>query len=291
MEDYRAASLFQPSNLVKALEDTMDPSSGRSSHLMGSIIAIPHTISARTLAVLGYDFVMIDAQHTPIEAENLVRLIQTVSLASGGRTVPICRVPSAQSRLLTYALDAGAGGIIFPHIDTPEQAAEAVSKCRYAYSDGDRSLAPAVLVPGVTDVAPAESSHERVADNNIAVIIQIESPLAVANAESIATVSGVSALMLGAGDLRVAMRCPSRRLGDPENPEILDAIDRLVMVSRRHRKPLAVVSWKVSGATNTWLNDFQLLMVACDYLSVVKGQKDDLARMKEALAGMASFKN
>jgi 2-keto-3-deoxy-L-rhamnonate aldolase RhmA len=75
------------------------------------------------------------------------------------------------------AFKIGAGGIIFPHIDTPEQAAEAVTKCRYAYSGGDRSLAPAVLVPGATDVAPPGSSHELVADKNIAVIIQIESPV------------------------------------------------------------------------------------------------------------------
>lgn len=64
MEDYCAASLFQPSNLAKALEVTMDPSSGKSTHLLGTILSIPHTITARTLAVLGYDFVMIDAQHT-----------------------------------------------------------------------------------------------------------------------------------------------------------------------------------------------------------------------------------
>jgi 2-keto-3-deoxy-L-rhamnonate aldolase RhmA len=64
MDDYRAASLFQPSNLNKALEDTMDSSSRGSTHLLGTIVSIPHTISARTLAVLGYAFVMIDAQHT-----------------------------------------------------------------------------------------------------------------------------------------------------------------------------------------------------------------------------------
>ncbi|GIK03903.1 hypothetical protein Aspvir_007978 [Aspergillus viridinutans] len=291
MEDYRAASLFQPSNLAKALEDTMDPSSGRPTHLMGTFVSVPHTISARTLAVLGYDCVLIDAQHTPIEAENLVRLIQTVSLSSQGRTVPVCRVPSAQSDLLTYALDAGAGGIIFPHIDTPEQAAEAVSKCRYAYSDGDRSLAPAVLVPGVTDVAPPGSSHERVADKNIAVIIQIESPLALANADAIAAVPGVNALMLGAGDLRVAMRCPPRQVGDPEDPKILDAIERLVNVSRRHQKPLAVVTFKLSEKAKIWLKDFQLLVISSDYSSLVKGHKDDLARMRQTLAEVQGLKN
>ncbi|GFF51086.1 5-keto-4-deoxy-D-glucarate aldolase [Aspergillus udagawae] len=291
MEDYRAASLFQPSNLAKALADTMDPSSGRPIHLMGTFVSIPHTISARTLAVLGYDCVMIDAQHTPIDAENLVRLIQTVSLSSKGRTVPICRVPSAQSHLLTYALDAGAGGIIFPHIDTPEQAAEAVSKCRYAYSNGDRSLAPAVLVPGVTDGAPPGSSHERVADDNIAVIIQIESPLALDNADAIAAVPGVNALMLGAGDLRVAMRCPPRQVGDPEDPKILDAIERLVNVSRRHQKPLAVVTFKLSGKAKTWLNDFQLLIITSDYWSLVKGHKEDLACMRQTLAETQGLKN
>ncbi|KAH8424792.1 HpcH/HpaI aldolase family protein [Aspergillus melleus] len=291
MENYRAASLFQPSNLVKALEDTMKPAPDHPTHLMGTIISIPHTISARTVAVLDYDFVMIDAQHTPIGAENLVCLIQTVSLSSQGRTVPICRVPSAQSHLLTYALDAGAGGIVFPHIDTPEQAAEAVSKCRYAYSNGDRSLAPAVLVPGATDRAPPGSSHMHVADSHVALIMQIESPLAVANADAIAAVPGVSALMLGAGDLRVAMRCPPRQVGDSEHPKMLDAIDRLVSVSRRHSKPLAVVTCKLASTTNEWLKDFQLLMVTSDYLSVVKGHREDLVQMRRTLAEVHGLKN
>ncbi|KAJ5911068.1 HpcH/HpaI aldolase/citrate lyase family protein [Penicillium subrubescens] len=290
MERYRAASLFQPPSLVKALEDTMKLGPGHSTHLMGTIVSIPHTISARTLAVLGYDFVMIDAQHTPIEAENLVRLIQTVSLSSQGRTVPICRVPSTQSHLLTYALDAGAAGIIFPHIDTPEQAAEAVRKCRYAYSGGDRSLAPAVLVPGVTDIAPTGSSHAHVADDNLAVIIQIESPLALENADAIAAVPGVNALMLGAGDLRVAMRLP-QQLGVPEDPKLMEAIDRLVRVSRRHQKPLAVVTCKVANTTNEWLKDFQLLMLTSDYLSVVKGHKEDLAQMTKNIAELHGLRN
>jgi 2-keto-3-deoxy-L-rhamnonate aldolase RhmA len=64
MDSYIADSLFQPSNLAQAIRDTMDPSSGEASYLFGSILSIPHYISARTLAVLGHDFVMIDAQHT-----------------------------------------------------------------------------------------------------------------------------------------------------------------------------------------------------------------------------------
>lgn len=76
---------------------------------------------------------------------------------------------------LTWTVFTGAAGIIFPHIDTPEDAAIAVSKCRYAYSGGDRSLSPSALIAGVTDIAPPGKSHLHVADENIAVIVQIES--------------------------------------------------------------------------------------------------------------------
>ncbi|KAE8385960.1 Pyruvate/Phosphoenolpyruvate kinase-like domain-containing protein [Aspergillus alliaceus] len=231
MENYCAESLFQPSNLVKALENTTRPPPGYSIHLMGTIVSIPHIVSARTVAVLGYDFV-VDAQHTPTDGENLVGLNQIISLSSQGRTVPIHRIR----------------GTIFPHIDMPEQAAEAVSK------------SSAVLVPRVTGTTAMGLCHAHVVDNNIATIVQIESPLAPENADAIATVPGMKTLMLGAGNLRVAMH-------------------RLVSVSRRHWKPLAVVPY------------FQLLMLTSDHLSVVKGHKEDLAQMTKTIAEVHGLKN
>lgn len=63
MQSYRAASLFQPSNLAHALRQTMDPSTGPS-YLYGSVMAFPHIMVARTIAVMGMDFVMVDALHT-----------------------------------------------------------------------------------------------------------------------------------------------------------------------------------------------------------------------------------
>lgn len=115
--------------------------------------------------------------------------------------------------------------------------------------------------------------------------------LALDNADAIAAVPGVNGLMLGAGDLRVALRCPPRGAGDAEDQKILDAIDQLVKVSRRHQKPLAVVTCKVSGTSRTWLKDFQLLMLTSDYFSVVKGHKEALARMTETLAEVQELKN
>ncbi|PSN70279.1 macrophomate synthase [Corynespora cassiicola Philippines] len=266
MQQYRATSLFQPSNLAYAMRNTMDPSKGPS-HLFGSIMAFPHTMVARTIAVLGMDYVMVDALHTE------------------GRTVAIVRVPSAHSDLLTHALDAGAAGIVFPHIDTPEQAAEAVSKCRYATSGGDRSLSPCALVPGITDTAPHGSTHDRVADSHIAVICQIESQLALDNSDAICATQGVDCLMLGPGDLRLSLGLPARKFGERDDPRFLAAIDRLVAVKKRHQKPLMVVSFKVSAEQDSWLQNFNLLLSTADFVDVVKGHQNSLVTIKNILAG------
>jgi 2-keto-3-deoxy-L-rhamnonate aldolase RhmA len=110
------------------------------------------------------------------------------------------------------------------------------------------------------------------------------SQLALDNADAIASIPGVSSLMLGVGDLRVAMKLPSRAVDGKDEPILLDAIDRLVGVSRRHRMPLAVVAFKLSAASSAWLKDFQLLLTTADFLCVVKGHREDLARIKGALA-------
>jgi 4-hydroxy-2-oxoheptanedioate aldolase len=63
MEQHRATTLFQPSDLAHAMRKTMLPSNPPS-YLFGSIMAFPHTMVARTIAVLGMDYVMVDALHT-----------------------------------------------------------------------------------------------------------------------------------------------------------------------------------------------------------------------------------
>lgn len=63
MQPYRASSLFQPANLVRAIKQTMNPLTG-ASYLYGSALAFPCTIVALTIAVMGMDFVMVDALHS-----------------------------------------------------------------------------------------------------------------------------------------------------------------------------------------------------------------------------------
>ncbi|THC89026.1 hypothetical protein EYZ11_011532 [Aspergillus tanneri] len=283
LKHLRALSLFQPSNLAKAVADTMDEEGNTVSHLYGSIMALPHTVVARTTSVLGFDFIMLDALHTAVDTENLIQLVQTINLSSEGDTVAVVRVPSEHSDLITHALDAGAGGIVFPHIDTAEQAAEAVKKSRYASSGGERSLSPSALLQGITDIAPLGMTHTQVADAHIAVICQIESQTGLDNVEAIAATPGVNALMLGPGDLRLSLGLAPKKFSEQDDPKFLVAVDRLVEVSRKYRKPLMTVSFKVNAEKDTWIRSFGMLMTSADIVSVQKGHQAELKIMKQAI--------
>lgn len=87
------------------------------------------------------------------------------------------------------------------------------------------------------------------------------------------------------------MRLIPRQMGDPEDSRMMDAIDRLVSVSRRHWKPLAVVTCKVAITSNEWLKDFQLLMLTSDYSSIVKGHKEELMQMTKTIAELLGLRN
>lgn len=119
------------------------------------------------------------------------------------------------------------------------------------------------------------------------------SQLALSNAEAIASISGVNSLMLGPGDMRLALGLPSRRIDNNErdHPKFLAAIDQLISVSQRHRKPLMTVVFKVSAKEDTWVTKFNLLLATADFINVVKGHKADLDRTKKMVGDMLEAKN
>lgn len=255
-----------------------------SSHLFGCVVSFPHTSVVRTVAPLGYDMILIDAQHTAIDPENLVRLVQTANFCSEGSSLAVVRVPSVRSDLVTYALDAGAAGIVFPHIDDAKQAREAVRRCRYPPA-GERSLSPFSLTPRVTDSTICGSCFTDVANAHVAVVCQLESARAIANVDSIAAVPGVSALMLGPGDLRKDLSLP---LNGRNEPLFLDAVGEMIAASRRYLNPLMVTTFKASVREDRWLSAFSIHLAAADALSVTAGFQDSLRNIKADIVAARS---
>ncbi|KAL8926380.1 MAG: hypothetical protein Q9208_002923 [Pyrenodesmia sp. 3 TL-2023] len=180
-----------------------------------------------------------------------------------------------------------AAGIVFPHVETAKEARAVVARTKYSSFGGTRSLSPVAHIAGITDGAPPGRSHESVADEHIAVICQIESAVGIENADSIALTPGVSALMLGSGDLRLSLGVPwTPDGGDALNDSrFINAVTRLFEVSKTRKKALLGVSFKLPNGRGFegWIKKFGMVVVTADARSVVKGHLQDLKQAKDAL--------
>jgi 4-hydroxy-2-oxoheptanedioate aldolase len=153
--------------------------------------------TAEVIAAEGFDFVGLDVQHGLYGYESVVSAIRGVNTTSAASIV---RVPSLDLGFAGKILDAGANGIIFPVVETADDAAAAVKACRY-YPQGARSFGPvrAGLLFGRDPEVLAQLA---------VCIVMIETARAVDNVEQIVSVEGVDAVFIGPGDLAITYGMP-----------------------------------------------------------------------------------
>jgi 2-keto-3-deoxy-L-rhamnonate aldolase RhmA len=152
----------------------------------------------------GFDGFYIDAEHGIFSLREISDL--SLSATSNG-LISWVRVPEACVSLVGPILDAGATGIIFPHVSDAQEAAKAVQMCKYPPL-GKRSMA-ALSAASLYHKAPAQTlKQER--DDAVFVIAMIETALGVENAQGIANVPGVDALMMGPMDLSFELGVPGQ---------------------------------------------------------------------------------
>lgn len=163
--------------------------------LAGALVRMPCEEIVEMLAVAGHDYVLIDCEHGPAD---VLALRQHIALAQVHGLEVIVRVGEGERSFVLRALDAGASGILVPHVDTREQAGQAVAWCHYP-PIGERGFATYGRAGGYGTVPPAEHKA-RYADGTL-VLVMPESPLSATNAAEILGVPGVDGYMIGVADL------------------------------------------------------------------------------------------
>jgi 2-keto-3-deoxy-L-rhamnonate aldolase RhmA len=186
-----------------------------------------HIDVVQMLKVAGFDGFYIDAEHGMYSLRDISELCQ---MAHACGLTPWVRVHSATVGAIGPVLDAGALGIILPHVNNPQEAAQAVSLCRYPPL-GHRSMA-ALGPPSAYQRLPAKESF---AQRNAAVMVvaMIETQAGLDQAQAIAAVPGVDALMMGPMDLSLELGIP----GELRHPRILAAYDislKAAMAAGKH---------------------------------------------------------
>jgi 2-keto-3-deoxy-L-rhamnonate aldolase RhmA len=162
---------------------------------IGTWVKIPAMESMELVALAGFDFAVIDLEHSAMSIETAYRLIGTALFAG---VSPIVRVPGLDGGIAQRILDAGAEGIMVPHVDTPEEARDAAAAVRFPPL-GTRGVGGTSRA-GAWGALPREE-YLRYGQEEVALIAQIESGTAARNAGAIAAVEGVDAVLIGAADL------------------------------------------------------------------------------------------
>ena len=170
-------------------------------------------ISIEILAHCGYDWLLLDMEHSPNDLSEIVSQLQAMK---GGTATAIVRPPWNDMVTFKRLLDVGVQTLLVPYIQTEEEARNAVAYTRYP-PHGVRGYAG----------APRASNYGRIKDyahlnaKELCVLLQVETLQGLENLEAIANVEGVDGVFIGPGDLSAALG----HLGNPKHPEVLKVID------------------------------------------------------------------
>lgn len=180
----------------------------------------------KAMKTAGFDWLFIDMEHSTMDLDTAVQI--SVAAQSAG-IAPIVRVPGFQHFHASRVLDGGAQGIVVPHVDTVETAREMVANCKYPPL-GHRSVAGAQPVLGFETRSVAEATAE--VNAATALVVMLETPEAIANADAIAAVPGIDALLIGTNDLCMEMGIP----GEIGHPDVVEAYRTVVAACAAHGK-------------------------------------------------------
>ncbi len=164
---------------------------------IGTWVMSASPIVAEAVGSAGFDWGVLDMEHTPIDLMGLVQLLQAV-----GNTpmAPLVRVPWNDTVMVKRVLDAGAHSLLFPFIQNAEEARQAIAATRYA-PEGVRGMAGMSRASRFGTIP----NFFKQANAQVCAVLQLETLEAVANLEAIAAVPGVGALFMGPGDLSGSM--------------------------------------------------------------------------------------
>ncbi len=196
----------------------------RGEAVIGTFVSIGHPDVAEWLSRLGFDWLLLDTEHTVTGLQTLQVMMQGMN---GSQCVPLVRPQWNDSVAIKRVLDAGAYGVLVPWVNTREQAESAVSACKYP-PVGLRGFGPRRA--GMFD-----PDYFATANAEVMVTVQIETTEALKNLDDIMAVPGIDACYIGPWDLSVSLG-----FGVPPDwnePRYIEAIDRVLAVAERHGKP------------------------------------------------------
>lgn len=238
----------------------------RGDPLHGMILTLDSPEVVEMLSAVGFDWFFIDGEHAPLSPAVLQRLLMAA------RDVPCAvRVPAHDEFWIKQALDGGAAAIIAPLVNTPEQARAVVARAKYPPL-GTRGVGTSRALGYGYDI-PAYVAR---ANDEIAVIVQIEHIDAVRHVDAIAATPGVDALFVGPFDLSLSMGRP----GLVDDPAVVEAIAKVEAAGRTHDLPLGFFGVNPAAVADWMRRGFTLIACGVDLMLLGSRAREVLADLR-----------
>jgi len=221
----------------------------------------------------GIDWVLLDQEHAPNDLRTTLDQLQV--LAGYPDVDVVVRPPAADPVSIKQLLDIGAQNIIVPMIDGPGEAAAAVAATRY----------PPEGIRGVGSALARASRWNRIsdylvtADDGVSLTVQVESTAGMAVLGDIADVDGVDAVFIGPADLAASMG----RLGQPEHPDVVTAIENALVTIVEHGKSAGVNAFNEAIGRRYLDAGASFVLVGADVTLLARGAEQLVAKYRKLL--------
>ncbi len=232
----------------------------------GTFVKLNCPAAVEILGYAGLDFVIVDGEHAPCDQlvlESLVRAGDCVNLPV------IVRVPSCDDASILKALDLGAAGVQLPGIETVEQAADAVKAAKYAPL-GRRGLSFAQRSARYGTMDKGE--YLRQANDSTIVVVHIENKAMVEQVEALCQIPEIDVIFIGPMDLSQSYG----HLGDPSAPPVQEAIDHVIAVAARHKKPTGIFVGSAQAAEKYQRLGVRYIVIGSDSAFLLQGAKANM---------------
>ncbi len=236
--------------------------------LVGTFCAIAHPPVAEMVAGAGFDFIVIDAEHSQIGRGDLENLFRAADVA---RTPALLRVPDNDRIWISSALDSGATGVLVPRISTADDARAAVAMTRYP-PQGERGVGPGrASAYGAKIEETVAAAHA-----NTVLAVQLETAQGLDNIDAIAAVEGIDAVYIGPGDLAVSLGA----FGPEGRPVLERAIAKVVDCCKRHGRAVGIFAMTPENLSQSIGQGMTFLTLGADSIFLGQGLKNaaDAAR-------------
>jgi len=243
----------------------------------GAFLQINSPIAAEIMGQAGFDWLIVDLEHGPVDLGSLVQQFQAIGC--GGTSAPFVRAPSNDTTTIKRILDTGARGILVPSVNTRADAEAVVDACLFP-PDGVRGAAKS---PRAAGYGRSGRDYFAAANQTLTIIVSVETTEALANLDAILAVPRIDGIFIGPMDLAVSMG-----FWNVDAPEVQAAIKLIEAKVLASAKFLGTISTDWSQAQALYEMGYQWLILMQDGLTLAAQARTTVAHFRGAFPDAAA---